>query len=155
MTNLVQWDPFAEIRSTMDRLFEQGFSRPWRLLNVAEYQATFPADIWETDEAIEVVAALPGVRPDDVDIAVVGNVLNIKASAHEPEAAQTQRNYFRRELQYGSYARSFSLPVSVEPDKAEARYEHGMLYLTLPKAESVRPKQIKIAAVAGNGHRNN
>jgi len=145
MTTMIQWEPFYELRNTMDRLFDQGFSRPWRLLSAAESQATFPVDIWEDGDAVEVAAALPGIYPDDVDITVVGDTLTIKAQ-HAATEEQSQRSYYVHEVPYGSWHRSFTLPVMVEPDKAEARYEHGMLYLTLPKAESVRPRQIRIGA---------
>nr|AQQ74587.1 hypothetical protein [uncultured bacterium] len=142
-TNLVQWDPFSEIRNTMDRLFEQGFSRPWNLLST-EFQASFPVDIWETNDAVEVRAALPGYRPEDVDVSMVTDVLTIKATHPESEQEQSPPTYHRREIPYGSYSRSLRMPISVDSDRAEAHYEHGMLHLTLPKAEAMRPKQIKI-----------
>lgn len=150
MTTTIQWEPFYELRNTMDRLFDQGFSRPWRLLSAPEYQATFPVDIWESGDTVEVKAALPGIYPDDVDITVVGDTLTIKAHRGGATDEEQRRNYYVHEIPYNSeWQRSFTLPVSVEADKAEARYEHGMLYLTLPKAEAVRPRQIKI----GSGHR--
>ena len=145
MTSMSQWEPVYELRNTMDRLFDQGFSRPWRLISPQEYQAAFPVDIWETGEAVEVKAALPGIYPDDVDITVVGDTLTIKAQ-HTRSEEQGQRNYYVHEVPYGAWQRTFTLPISVEADKADARYEHGMLYLTLPKAESARPKQIKVSA---------
>src|SRR3954447_7031653 len=148
MTTMIQWEPFYELRNTMDRLFDQGFSRPWRLLSSPEYQAAFPVDIWESGDAVEVKAALPGIYPDDVDITVVGDTMTIKAH-HAASEEESRRTYYVHEVPYGGeWQRTFSLPVTVEPDKAEARYEHGMLFLTLPKAESVRPRQIKI----GSGH---
>lgn len=143
MTNLVRWDPFAELRMTMDRLFDEGFSRPWRLLTAADYETAFPLEVSETDQEIEVKAALPGVRPEDVDISVANDVLTIKAE-HREEKEEKKREYHRREIRYGAYQRSLSLPVSVDADKAEATFENGMLHLRLPKAEAVRPKQIKI-----------
>ena len=150
MTNFTRWDPFADLRQTMDELFEQGFSRPWRFLRDGEYQAGFPIDIWETPDSVEVRAALPGFRPEQVDITVVNDALTIKAEQHEEPEAQ-QRRYYSREITLGSLNRTLSLPASVESDKSEARFENGMLQLRLPKAESVRPKQIKISA-GGDGH---
>jgi len=149
MTNVAQWDPFTELRNAMDRLFEEGFSRPWRLLGTSEYGPSFPVEMSSTDDAIEIKAALPGVRPEDVNISVTGDVLTIKAE--HPADDSEGRQFYRREIQYGSLQRSFNLPVSVDADKAQARYEHGMLYLMLPKVESVRPKPIKIAAPVQNG----
>jgi len=150
MTNM-QWEPFSELRSTMDRLFDQGFSRPWRFLTTPDYQSSFPVEIWQTDDGVALKAALPGIRPEDVDISVVGDTVTIKAQ----RAADSPQNgtYYVQEIDYGSYQRTFTLPSGVEADKAEARYENGMLYLKLPKPESVRPKQIKIGTgQASNGY---
>ncbi|HXH21407.1 MAG TPA: Hsp20/alpha crystallin family protein [Dehalococcoidia bacterium] len=145
MSNLIQLEPFADLRATMDRLFEEGFSRPWRLLFAAEEQTAFPVRMWETDEAVEIEAALPGIDPNAVDISVAGNVLTIKAEHPAPQD-EAQRTYYRREIAYGPCMRSFSLPAEVDADKAQATYEYGILHVTLPKAEWVRPKRIKVIA---------
>jgi HSP20 family protein len=87
---------------------------------------------------------MPGVRPEDVDITVANDVLTIKAE-HREETEDKKREYYRREIRYGAFHRALSLPVSVDADKAEARFENGMLHLKLPKAEALRPKQIKVA----------
>ena len=142
MANLVRWDPFTDIRSTMDRLFDEGFSRPWRFLP-SEYEATFPVEVSETDDAVEVKASMPGVQPEQVDITVANDVLTIKAE-HRAETEEKKREFYRREIRYGAFHRALTLPVSVDADKAEARFENGMLHLRLPKAESLRPKQIKV-----------
>ncbi len=143
MTNVVRWDPFSEMRTTMDRLFDEGFSRPWRFLSPSEYESSFPVEVSETDEAIDVKAAMPGVRPDEVEITVANDVLTIKAD-HREQTEDKKRDYYRREIRYGSYHRALSLPSGVDADKAQARFENGMLHLTLPKAEALRPKQIKV-----------
>jgi HSP20 family protein len=130
----------------MDRLFDEGFSRPWRLMpTTSEYEAVLPVEVSQTDDAIEVKASLPGVRPEDVEITVANDVLTIKAQ-HKEETEDKQRDYYRREIRYGAFHRALSLPVSVDADKAVARHVNGLLYLTLPKAESIRPKQIKVAS---------
>jgi HSP20 family protein len=143
MTNMVRWDPFSDLRKTMDSLFDEGFSRPWRALTPEAFEAGFPLDVSQTEDAIEVKASLPGVKPEDVDITVQNDVLTIRAS-HRTEQEDKKREFYRREIRHGSYQRSFSLPMSVDADKAEASFEHGELVLRLPKAESVRPKQIRI-----------
>jgi HSP20 family protein len=148
MANLVRWDPFTDLRSTMDSLFDQGFSRPWRFLPNAEGGGLFPIEVWETDDTVEIKASLPGVRPEDVDISVANDILTIKAE-HKEEVEDKKRSYHRQEISYDSLHRSLSLPMSVDADKAEATFEHGMLYLRLPKAESVKPKQIKVGATNG------
>ena len=146
MTNLTRWDPFSDMRTAMDRLFDEGFSRPWRLIpSSTEQEATFPVEVSETDEALEVKASLPGVQPEDVEVTIANDVLTMKAS-HQEKTEEKKKDFYRREIRYGSFHRALSLPVSVDSDKAEARFENGILQLTLPKAEAVRPKQIKVAA---------
>jgi HSP20 family protein len=150
MTNLTRWDPFADMRTTMDRLFDEGFSRPWRLIpsTTTETESTFPVEVSETEDALEVKASLPGVKPEDVDVTVANDILTIKASHEEKteETEETKKDFYRREIRYGSFHRSLSLPVSVDADKAEAKFDHGILQLKLPKAEALRPKQIKVGA---------
>ena len=146
MTNVTRWDPFADFRGTMDRLFDEGFSRPWRVLPATAadgYEATFPVEVSETESDLEVKAALPGVNPDEVDITVQNDVLTIKAE-HKDTSEDKKRDYYRREIRYGAFHRAMTLPVSVDSDKAEAKFENGVLSLKLPKAEALRPKQIKV-----------
>jgi HSP20 family protein len=151
MTSVTRWDPFSDLRSTMDRLFDEGFSRPWRLIPQSEgYEATFPVEVSETEGDIEVKASLPGVKPEEVEITVQNDVLTIKAE-HKDTTEEKKRDYYRREIRYGTFHRSMSLPISVDSDKAAASFENGVLHLRLPKAEAVRPKQIKVGG--GNGAR--
>ena len=148
MANLTRWDPFTDLRTTMDRFFEPGFSRPWRIMpSVVEYRnSAFPVEVSETEGEIEVKASLPGVKPEEVDITVTNDVLTIKAEHKEESVEDKKRDYYRREIRYGAMQRSLSLPVSVDSDKAEARFENGELTLRLPKAEAMRTKQIKVAS---------
>ena len=148
MTSVVRWDPFADMRTTMDRLFDEGFSRPWRFLNTTEYEAGFPVEVSETDEEIDVKASIPGVKPEEVEITVQNGVLTIKAE-RRATAEDKKREYYRREIRYGTFHRALSLPVSVDAEHAEAKYDSGVLTLKLPKAQSVRPRQIKVST--GNG----
>ena len=142
MTNLVRWDPFSDLRTTMDRVFDEGFGRP-RRRPVQGYESSFPIEVSQTEDELEVKASLPGMRPEDVEITVAKDVLTIKA-AHREEAEDKKRDYYRREIRYGSFQRSMGLPVSVDSDKASATFENGILTLRLPKSESLKPKQIRI-----------
>ena len=148
MTNLIRWDPFGDLRTTMDRLFEEGFSRPWRLLPNEGSEMTIPLEVAESENEVEVKAALPGVKPDEVDISVQNDVLSIRAE-HRDETEEKKKDYYRRELRYGSFHRSVALPVSVDTEKAKATFKDGILHLTLPKAETVKPKQIKVSSNSG------
>jgi HSP20 family protein len=150
VTSITRWDPFAELRSSMDRLFDDGFTRPWRTAPRAlEYQAGFPVEVSETSDGIEVKALLPGIRLEEVDITVSNGVLTIKGE-HREEKEDKKRDFYRREIRYGGFQRSLRLPNGVDADKANASYENGVLRLQLPKSEALRPKQIKVGG-ASNG----
>lgn len=148
MSSLIRWEPFRELislREMMDRLFEESFARPRGRWLVPLDLETLAVDMYETDDKIVVKASLPGVKPEEVDISVTGNTLTIKGETKAEEEVK-EENYLRRERRYGAFSRSLSLPTQVEVEKAEAVFENGVLTLTLPKAEAVRPKTIKVKA---------
>ncbi|MFQ5813517.1 MAG: Hsp20/alpha crystallin family protein [Anaerolineae bacterium] len=146
MRSLIRWEPFGEsrrIRRAMDSLFGDlmGAPRLWTW----EGHYFFPLDVYETQEALVVKAALPGFRPDDVDISVQGDVLTIKGKLKHQEKVEGE-NYYRREMRHGTFSRSLPLPVRIDHEKAEAVFENGILTVSLPKAEEARPKSIKVRA---------
>ena len=143
MTSVFRWDPFSEMRNSMEALFDQGFSRPWRLMNSGDYHTGFPVDVWETNDALEIDAALPGISPDDVSISLTAEALTISCERHGQED-DGNRRYTVREIGAGKYQRTIGLHTPVDPDKTEARYENGMLHLRMPKAESARVRQIRV-----------
>jgi HSP20 family protein len=146
MADLVRWEPFRELmslREAMDRLFEESFVRPGRLMPFEG--GAVALDMYQTDDAVVVKASLPGVKPEEIDISVTGDMLTIKGET-KSEHEVKEENYFRREMRYGSFSRTVPIPVSVQSDKAEAVFENGVLTLTLPKAEEVKPKAIKVRA---------
>lgn len=146
MTNLIRWEPFRDLislREAMDRLFQESFIQPrgnWTTPSTAQALAV---DMYETSEEVVVTTALPGVEAEDVDVSVAGDTLTIKAKSSTEEEVQ-EANYIRRERHFGSFARSLPLPTNVVADKAVAEFSKGVLTLRLPKAEAVKPKQIKI-----------
>jgi HSP20 family protein len=100
-------------------------------------------DMYETDEAVIVKSAVPGLESEDLDINITGDTLTIKGESREEEEIE-EENYFCRERRYGAFSRSLTIPVSIVPDEAEAEIEDGVLTLTLPKAEEVKPKAIEV-----------
>lgn len=143
--SLIRWEPFRDLislREAMDRLLEESFVRPWGTPTRWEGPAV---DMYETDNAVIVKAAIPGVDPKDVEISVTGDTLTIRGEVKKEEKVK-EENYIRRERYYGSFCRAFLLPTKVVADDAEAVFEHGVLTLTLPKAEEVKPKTIKVKA---------
>ncbi|HID62009.1 MAG TPA: Hsp20/alpha crystallin family protein [Anaerolineae bacterium] len=146
MPDLVRWEPFRELislREAMDRLFEESFVRPWGRQLAPLGMEVLAVDMYETDDDIVVKASLPGVKPEEVNISVTGNTLTIKGETKAEEEVK-EGNYIRRERRYGAFSRTLTLPTQVEVDKAEAVFAQGVLTLTLPKAEEVKPKSIKV-----------
>jgi HSP20 family protein len=147
MANLVRWDPFRDmmsLRDAMDRLVEESVVRPregWGFEGVGR----LALDVFEDDNELTVKASIPGVAPEDIDISVTGDVLTIKGEKSE-EHEEKKGNYHLRERRFGAFQRSIALPTSIQADKAEAEFKNGELILTLPKAEEVKPKSIKITA---------
>ncbi len=145
-----RWEPFSELmslREAMDRLFEESFVRPTRLAPVLDYTRMVPIDVYQTENEVVVKASLPGVKPEDVDISILGDMLTIKGETKSEQEVK-EENYQRRELRYGAFTREISLPAIVQADKAEATFENGMLTLHIPKAEEAKPKQIKVRTVS-------
>lgn len=157
MTSLVRADwhnliePFRgpiSLRDAMDRLFEESIVHPgagW-LPRVGERRLA--ADMYETDDAVVVKSAIPGIEAQDLDISVTGDTLTIKGETRADEEIK-EENYLYRERRYGSFCRVLTIPVPVVTDKAEATFENGVLTLTLPKAEEAKPKAIKVKAKKG------
>jgi HSP20 family protein len=132
------------LREAMDRLFEESVVGPrWHPMWPSSEGAPLAIDMYQTDDAVVVSAATPGVTPEDIEIMVTGDTLTIKGETRFEEKVEKE-NYIRQERRYGRFERQLSLPVEVESDKAEALFENGVLTLTLPKAEAVKPKSIKI-----------
>jgi len=145
MSNLIRWEPAREmmsLRDAMDRLFDDAFTRPLSLKDAWSVPAI---DMYQTDDEIVVKAALPGIKADEVQINITGEVLTLKGEVkHEEE--KKEKAWHIREQRYGSFERSVVLPTDVVADKAKADFENGILTITLPKAEEVKPKVISIKA---------
>jgi HSP20 family protein len=132
----------VSLRDAMDRLFEDAFTRP---LNVFDGWQTPRVDMVETDEALTVKATLPGIKPEDLEISISGDILTIRGEAKaEDEVAEGA--YHLRERYFGSVSRSLHLPTAVNSDEATAEFADGILTLTIPKAEEVRPRLIQVKA---------
>jgi len=145
MTIVRRPSPFGELmtlRSAMDRLFEDSFVRhPFG--SPFEGLANLPLDVTNTADALIVEAAMPGIRPDDVEITVENGQLSIRGENRQ-EHQEGEGESLVQEIRRTSVSRTVSLPSGLEADKATASFENGMLKLRIPKAEAVKPRQIRI-----------
>ncbi|OQA37973.1 MAG: Spore protein SP21 [Chloroflexi bacterium ADurb.Bin325] len=148
MASLVRMDPAREmmsLREAMDRLFEESFLRPGLLGGGESAAGMLPIDVYETENAVFVKAAVPGIKPEDIDVTLTGDLLTIKGE-FKAEQKEEKRNYLRQERRFGSFSRQLTLPVSVDADKCKASFEDGLLTLELPKVEQAKAKSIKVTA---------
>jgi HSP20 family protein len=143
-----RWQPFSELmslRQAMDKLFEDSFVRPSRGVAALGEVAAPALDVYQTPTEIVVKAALPGLKPEEVSIDITGETLTIKGES-KAEQEIKKEDYLYQERRYGAYSRSVVLPSGLKTDKAEATMEDGILTLTIPKVEEVKPKKISVKA---------
>jgi len=110
-----------------------------------------PVDLWETKDAYHLRADLPGVTPDELEINATSESLSISGEV-KGQADVTEDGWLRQERRVGKFQRAFSLPVAIDPSKVEATFENGVLSLVLPKAESTKPRTIKVNATNANSN---
>jgi HSP20 family protein len=112
---------------------------PWSFAPASTHPAM---NVWEDEEAFRVEVELPGVPQDRVQV-TVEEQHRLTVEGERP-AEEYQGAWHRRERRFGAFRRVLALPAPVDPDKVEARLEHGVLYLTLPKAEEARPRRVPV-----------
>lgn len=145
MSNLIRWEPAREmmtLREAMDHLFDDAFTRP---LSLTGNWSAPAIDMYQTDNEVVVKAALPGIKADEVQINITGDVLTLKGETKHEEESKNKA-YHIHEQRWGAFERSVSLPSMVVADKSKAEFENGILTITLPKAEESKPKMITIKA---------
>ena len=133
---------FGDLRREVDRLFED-FARPFDG-GFFRTGGAFPAlNVWEDAEHIYAEAEMPGVKLSDVEVSVVGTELSIKGT-RGGKTEEKGRTFHRQERWTGEFSRFFTLPTSVNPEKVEAVMKDGVLTITLPKAETAKPRRIEV-----------
>jgi HSP20 family protein len=147
MTIIRRTNPFDELftlRRAVDRLFDEDVFHPrtWRTIPLGAEPAL---DITTTTDELLVKASLPGWQPEDVEITLTGSTLTISGEMRE-EARREDASWILNEIRRASFSRTLELPEGLIGDRATATYEHGILTLRIPKAEEVKPKQIRITA---------
>lgn len=133
---LLQSDPFAMMR----RLHED-MNRSRQLMTASGFP---PVNIWQGTDSLAITAELPGVEPGDIDLQVKADALTIAGERKSPPPEGDTRR--RRERAFGRFGRLVRLPYRVDPDKVEARFEHGVLEIELHRPEADKPRRIEIKA---------
>jgi HSP20 family protein len=150
--SIQRWDPLRDIvslREAMNSLLEESFVRP--RAGMAAMSSGMVLDLRETDDAYVVETVLPGVKSDQVDISVLGDQLRISAEVREESAGDENDRWLIRERRFGRFERALTLPNMVKADEAEASFSDGILRITLPKAEQVRPRSIQVKMMTEAG----
>ncbi len=154
------WEPMDEamdeafggympLRRAMNRLLEDSYIRPTLAQPLRQL---FPLDLRETDNDYVIDASLPGVKPEEIKITAMDNLLTIQATRKREREDTDQKSgqYVRRELYEGEVSRIIRLPGPIDADKIAATYKHGELTLHVPKSEAAKPKQINIQVKEGD-----
>ncbi len=139
---------FVNFANAMNRMFDTpyDYARNGGSTNSNRENADamrLPIDVWAADESYTITAYLPGVKPEDVSITFEGEELTIRGAFPKP-SENTQ--FIKQELYHGNFERRLNFNVPINADAIEATYENGLLTLVVPKAEAVKPKQIKVVA---------
>ena len=149
---IARFSPMTDIvslREAMDRLFEESFIRPNTWTGLAAGHVAVPVDLWETKDAYQLRADVPGVTPDQLEINATSDSITFGGEV-KGHAEVTEDGWLRQERRIGKFQRAFTLPMAIDPTKVEATFENGVLQLVLPKAENVKPRTIKVNAT--NSH---
>lgn len=138
--------PFEEI----EKLFEEAWKRPFSLFSSlmprlkSETEVVAPAvDIYEEGDDLVLKAELPGLNKEDIEVKVTDDFITISGEKKKEEKVE-EKNYYRYERSYGSFSRTFRLPIDVQTDKAKAKFENGVLEVRIPKTEEAKSKERKL-----------
>lgn len=149
MKSLVRWRPlqeFTSLQRQMNRLFD-AFSGETSLMpfedNLSGWEFGPPVDIYEDDQKLTFKVEVPGIDEKDIKVETENNLLTVHGE-RRLEKDIKEENFRRMERHYGAFSRSFTLPSTVDPQKIEANYAHGVLAIQMPKRAEARPKQIKV-----------
>ena len=144
---LQRWDPFSELRQmqyTMDRMWRRAGQAPGSVTDGQDIESwAVPLDVTRNGDDTVIRASLPGMAPEDIQVSIEDNVLTIKGQTAE-QHQEGEGAYLMRERRTGSFYRALRLPDSVDPEKLQPHYDHGVLTITVPKAEEKKARQLKV-----------
>jgi HSP20 family protein len=137
--SIIKWQPLVEPWDELERWFGNG--------NPMARGGMMPAvDVYQTKNDVVIEASLPGLKAEDVNLSIENDVLTIEGKI-EQKSEVDDKEYYRREVRMGSFHRAVALPASVQSDKADAKFEDGILKVVIPKAEHAKPKTINIKVI--------
>jgi len=140
MANITRWDPFDDV----DELFKGFFLRPMRLESGPEQPVRVKMDVREDDKAYTVHAEIPGVKKEDISVSIDGNQVSISAEVKSQKEEKQGEKVLRSERYYGRVYRAFSLSQDVDQERAQAKYDNGVLELTLPKKAATATRRLTV-----------
>jgi HSP20 family protein len=141
---LMERDPFRDIQGEMNRLFDNFLGRPTTTATGTANRVWMPVvDMYETPNDLVLNFEVPGVSQKDISLSITGDVLTVKGERPFSQPLGDD-HYFHMERAYGKFERSVRLPMPVQAGRVRATYRDGVLEVSLPKAEEIRPKEIKI-----------
>ncbi len=148
MVSITKRDPMLDLLYQLEHRMGRIFNEPLRTFEWPVPEAATAAwlplvDIFEEPDAVRLVAEVPGVKPEDVQIAVEANLLTIRGTK-EHVAEEKAETVHRYERTYGAFERTFRLSATIDPNKIKATYNLGVLTITLPKAETAKPHLIEV-----------
>jgi HSP20 family protein len=147
MMDLIRWNPWKDMvsmREHMNALFNDSLFRPGRRDDDVALGVWSPSvDMFEKDGKVVIKAELPGLEKKDLNLEINNGVLTLKGERKYDNEVK-EENFYRREMSYGKFIRSFTLPAEVDADKIKADFQNGLLTVEVPKSEAHKPKQIKV-----------
>jgi HSP20 family protein len=141
-----RWDPFRELQREVGRLFESLEQFP-SSRRVHRYP---PLNLYDAGDRYVLSAQLPGIAPGDIDLTITGETLTMRGERKRSEGVRDD-SYRRQERPMGRWSRTLTLPDRVDSSQVSASFAHGILTVSLPKAESAKPRQITVTAGGGAG----
>src|SRR4051812_32903138 len=142
---ITRWDPFQELASLQNRVNSlfQDYGRTGQEELTTTGSFVPAVDVYEDEHKVTLKLEIPGIKQEDVDVRLENNTLTVRGERNF-EKEEKEENFHRIERRYGSFARSFTLPNTVDAEKVAASYKNGVLELTLAKKAEAKPKQIKV-----------
>ncbi len=151
---IIRWDPFRDlitIREKMNPLFEEAVISRGEEKDLVSSSWTPTVDIFETENELVLSAEVPGINEKDIEIKIEDNTLTLRGE-RKFEKETKEENYHRIERAYGSFLRSFSLPLYINQDNIKAEHLNGVLKIIMPKKPELKPRKVKILTAE---HKNN